>query len=101
LVAAASGACGGGGGGGWAGGGATELGALVELEELDLGQAVPLWWHRRRKWCGNRVKVQGSLAESMAVVGAAAVAVPAEGKRQISVLSKYHSPVKTPTSITT
>jgi hypothetical protein len=74
---------------------------LVEWEELDLGQAVPLWWHRRRKWCGNRVKVQGSLAESMAVVGAAAVAVPAEGKRQISVLSKYHSPVKTPTSITT
>ena len=57
--------------------GQLELGALVVPEELGLGQAVvateePMAW--------EKVEVQGSPAESVVEVGAAAVAVPAERK---------------------
>lgn len=52
----------------------------------------------------EQVEVQGSPAESVVVAGAAAVAVPAERKRQgrqVSMQHKYQNPVKTLTSITT
>jgi hypothetical protein len=57
--------------------GPLELGALVEWEELELGQAVVA---SEAQMVREQVAVQGSLAESVAVVGA--VAVPAERKRQ-------------------
>jgi hypothetical protein len=50
---------------------------LVEWEELELGQAVVA---SEAQMVREQVAVQGSLAESVAVVGA--VAVPAERKRQ-------------------
>lgn len=53
--------------------GPLELGALVEWEELELGQAVVA---SEAQMVREQVAVQGSLAESVAVVGAAAVAVP-------------------------
>jgi len=59
--------------------GPLELGALVEWEELEPGQAVVA---SEARMVREQVEVQGSLAESVAVMGAAAVAVPAERKRQ-------------------
>lgn len=53
--------------------GPLELGALVEREKLGLGQAVVA---SEAQMVREQVGVQGSLAESVAVVGAAAVAVP-------------------------